>query len=358
MNPPIRVLVVDDAVIVRRLIGQALAQVKGFEVVGTASDGDIALAKIEELHPDAITLDIDMPEMNGLETLRQIRKRWPELAVVMFTGVAEPGVRELEALGLGANDCITKLPHEGNMVNAIQWTQARLAPRLKAIVAEGRRVPIVPDEGQRPIRPAFPDRPFCPEVLAIGASTGGPNVLEDLIRRLPADFPLPILIVQHMPEGFTHLLAERLASRTPFAAEEAKVDSVPVAGKMWVAPGDRHMVVQRLGDSITVQTNRELPENSCRPAVDVLFRSVARVYGSGVLAVVLTGMGQDGLLGAQAVVKEGGQVLVQDEASSVVWGMPGAVARAGLASQVLPVAALAEQIVHRVRASKPAAVQA
>jgi two-component system chemotaxis response regulator CheB len=357
MSTPIRVLVVDDAVIVRRLIGQALSQVPGFDVVGTASDGDIALRRIEELHPDAITLDIDMPEMNGLETLREIRKRWPGLSVVMFTGVTEPGARELEALGLGANDCVTKVPHEGNMVNAIQWTQNRLAPRLKAVVAEGRSALVPRPVATRIARPPVSTRPFMPEVLAIGASTGGPNALEELLRRLPADFPLPILVVQHMPVGFTRLLAERLAGRTQLAAAEAEPGAVLRAGKIWIAPGDQHMTVERSGTVVSLQTNREAPENSCRPAADVLFRSLSRAFGAQVLGVVLTGMGQDGLLGAQAIVQAGGQVMAQDEASSVVWGMPGAVVRAGLASQVLPLAGLAEQIVLRTHGGRSAAAR-
>jgi two-component system chemotaxis response regulator CheB len=183
----------------------------------------------------------------------------------------------------------------------------------------------------------------------LGASTGGPNALEEVLRGLPADFGLPILVVQHMPEGFTRLLAERLSAKTAFPAAEAVPGQVLAANQVWVAPGDRHMVVERSGESVRLQINRLPPENSVRPAVDVLFRSVAAVFGSECLAVVLTGMGQDGLIGAELIVQAGGQILVQDEASSVVWGMPGAIARAGLAAEVLPVGSIADAIIERTR---------
>ncbi len=369
----IRVLVVDDAVIVRRLVAKALEADPGFQVVGTASDGPMALRKIEELSPDVVTLDLDMPGMDGLEVLAEIRRRWRGLPAVIFTGMSEPGPAELEALALGANDCLMKVPHEGNMVHALGWVQETLAPRLKAIVAEWRGAarapapvaaggPAAVGRGVSPAAPASLARPpfsiTPPEVLLVAASTGGPNALETVLTGLPGDFPLPVLVVQHMPAGFTALLAERLRSRCRLDAREAE-SGIPLApGTIWVAPADHHLVVQRVGSFVHLQLNREAPENSCRPAADPLFRSAAKAWGPAVLAVVLTGMGQDGMLGAGALVAAGGTVLAQDEATSVVWGMPGAVVRAGHAAAVLPLGAIAPEILRRTLALRRAGAPA
>ncbi|MBK7783996.1 MAG: chemotaxis-specific protein-glutamate methyltransferase CheB [Gemmatimonadetes bacterium] len=361
----LRVLVVDDAVIVRRLIAQALGREPDIEVVGTASDGDLALEAIAEQRPDVITLDIDMPGLDGLATLRRLRVAWPHLPVVMFTGVSAPGVAELEALALGANDLIPKLPHEGNMVNAIEWVSTRLAPRLREVaaqVARARALAAAPPRpapapvarvtaGPRVAPPPSAGRiaASLPEVLAVAASTGGPNALEALLKGLPADFRVPILITQHMPTGFTRLLADRLRAATHFQVDEAVPGAHVAPGQVWIAPGDHHLVVQRVGMEVVLQTNQSAPENSCRPAADPMFRSVARVYGPRSLAVVLTGMGQDGMAGAGSIVEAGGRILVQDEATSVVWGMPGAVARAGLAEAILPLGEMPQAIVERCR---------
>ncbi|HSB54414.1 MAG TPA: chemotaxis-specific protein-glutamate methyltransferase CheB [Gemmatimonadales bacterium] len=345
---PLRVLVVDDAVIVRRLVMQTLAADPEFEVLGSASTGLLALERIETLTPDVVTLDLDMPEMDGFEALRRIRAKWPALPVLVFTGAYEDEiVPELEALGASAT--LRKLPHEGNMRGAIGWVREMLVPALKALPRQARPAPpaeriaaaVASPAGSRPAR--------APAVLGIGASTGGPNALETLLGALPADLGVPILVVQHMPDGFTRLLAERLSAKTPFEATEARQGDILAPDRIWIAPGDRHLYVERSREGIRLQTSSAPPENSCRPAVDVLFRSLAEVFGDGTLAVVLTGMGQDGMLGAERVVRMGGRVLAQDEASSVVWGMPGAVARAGLADRVLPLTDLPAEIAARVR---------
>lgn len=384
--PPLRVLIVDDAVIVRRLIMQALAADKAFDVLGSASTGLLALDRIRTLRPDVVTLDLDMPEMDGFEALRRIRQEWPSLPVLIFTGAEEEEVTaELQALG--ANGTLRKLPHEGNMRGAIGWVQEKLAPALKqlprvsirpatppaaapAVAPAAAAAPAPAAAAPAPTAPAAPAAPVpevsrppvarvaaprpsrSPAVLGVGASTGGPNALEAFLSDLPGDLGLPIVLVQHMPEGFTRLLADRLNVKTPFGAIEAKGGEVLVPNCIYIAPGDRHLVVERHHEGIRLQTNLAPPENSCRPAVDVLFRSLAEVYGDATLAVVLTGMGQDGMLGAERIVKAGGRVVVQDEASSVVWGMPGAVARAGLADRVLPLDALAAEIATRVRGAR------
>jgi two-component system chemotaxis response regulator CheB len=192
-------------------------------------------------------------------------------------------------------------------------------------------------------------------VLAIGTSTGGPNALAAVLKHLPADFPLPIVIVQHMPPMFTRLLAERLSADFPLRFAEGISGQVLEPSRGWIAPGDHHMVVVPEGAQFRIALNQDPPENSCRPAVDVLFRSVAKTYGAGVLAVILTGMGQDGLRGCEAIREAGGQIIAQDEESSVVWGMPGHVVRAGLADQVLPLSRIGDDIVRRVQS--PAAAR-
>ncbi|MDZ4672902.1 MAG: chemotaxis protein CheB, partial [Gemmatimonadota bacterium] len=300
------------------------------------------------------------PVLGGLDVLREIRSRWPALPVVVLTGVREAGPAELEAVSRGAQRWLTKLPHEGNMVNAIGWVRERLAPCLRQVIAQRAAPAAVAAEVRRPAAPAAPPampvraarRPSFPDLLAIGTSTGGPDALDALLRELPADFPLPILIVQHMPKEFTGLLAQRLTQRTPFVAAEGRAGAPLLPGQVWIAPGNRHMLVQRNGNDLQLQLSDAAPENSFRPSVDVLFRSLARLSGVRTLAVVLTGMGQDGLEGGRLIVAAGGDVLAQDEASSVVWGMPGAVVRANLASAVVPLSAMADTIMQRTRGSR------
>ncbi len=195
--------------------------------------------------------------------------------------------------------------------------------------------------------------PFEVNVVAIGVSTGGPNALAEILVPIPKDCPVPILIVQHMPPVFTKCLAERLSLTASIPIHEAQSGNVVVPGQVWIAPGDYHMLVEQKGTHVVLVTNQDPPENSCRPAADVLFRSIATVYGHAVLAVVLTGMGQDGMRGAEVVREAGGYVIAQDEASSVVWGMPGAVVHAGLAHSILPLSQISSEIMRKVRAGQP-----
>jgi len=351
----IRVLVVDDSVVVRRLVSDALSADGALEVVGVAANGRIALARIPQLNPDLITLDIDMPEMDGLETLRELRKTQPRLPVIMFSTVTERGASAtLDALALGANDYVTKPANLGSISLAIEHVREQLIPVIKAHcrLSEGSTprpvmfrqpcpsVPVLPRSRPQPHAP--------PEIVAIGVSTGGPNALAELIPQLPADLGVPVVIVQHMPPIFTGLLAERLASRARIRVEEGRPGKAIEAGGAWIAPGDFHMVLRRDGNAVTIRTHQESPENSCRPSVDVLFRSVVEVYGPRALGVIMTGMGQDGLRGCERIWEAGGAVLAQDEASSVIWGMPGLVVQAGMADRVLPLHQLADEIVRRV----------
>ncbi len=343
----IRVLVVDDAVVVRRMVSDALASDPELEVVGTAANGRLALARLPELRPDVITLDVEMPELDGLETLRTLRKSYPRLPVIMFSTLTERGAAAtLDALALGANDYVTKPSNVGSATLAQQRIRDELIPKIKSWC----RRPASPAGASAPAILNRPARPAASvaraEILAVGVSTGGPNALAELLGGLPADFPIPVVIVQHMPPVFTRLLAERLDARSPLAVREAAGGEELAAGGVWLAPGDYHLEVTRRQGRLYSRLHQEPPENSCRPAVDVLFRSVAAVHGPGALAVIMTGMGQDGLRGCEAIRQAGGRVFAQDEATSVVWGMPGAVVRANLAEQILPLGELAAAIVQ------------
>jgi len=345
----IRVLVVDDSAVIRRLVSEELAADPALEVVGTAANGKIALARLPQLNPDLVILDVEMPEMDGLAALREIRKAYPRLPVIMFSSLTERGAEAtLDALALGATDYFTKPTGAGGLEASLRVIREELVPEIKALCP---RAPAAPAPAPPP---AAPGRAGLVEVVAIGTSTGGPNALAELFAGLPADLPVPVVIVQHMPPMFTRLLAERLSARYAVRVEEGHTGGLLRPGHGWVAPGDFHMAVVRDGLHAKLLLHRDPPENSCRPAADVLFRSVARAYGPAALAVVLTGMGQDGQRGCEAVRAAGGQVIAQDEATSVVWGMPGAVARAGLADAVLPLAEIAPEVVRRVRAGRGA----
>jgi len=349
----IRVLVVDDAVIVRRLLSDVLAADPDIEVVGTAATGKIGLAKIEQLQPDLVTLDVEMPGMSGLETLAAIRKLHPRLPVIMFSSMTERGAATtLDALAMGANDYVTKPAGAGSLANAMRAVREQLVPKVKALCT--RSVPRLEDAVPRARPPLLATTPFRAigrriDAVAIGVSTGGPNALGRIIPELPRDFPVPVLIVQHMPPLFTTLLAQRLAQTSRIEVVEGVAGEPLRPGRVWIAPGDHHMGVRAAPGGASIDLNRESPENSCRPAVDVLFRSVAALFGPSALAVVLTGMGRDGLRGCESIHEAGGQVLVQDEATSVVWGMPGFVAHAGLADEVLPLDEIGPKIVRLVK---------
>ena len=364
---PVRILVVDDSVVIRKLLSDTLSKEASFEVLGTAGDGRIALAKISQLRPDLITLDIEMPVMNGLETLAEIRKTDHQIPVIMFSTLTERGAAAtLEALSLGASDYATKPSNTGSPAVAIEQIRAELIPKIKALCAAqfGRDVnpSVAPSRTVNASATRLAARLRRPgrriEIVAIGTSTGGPNALAQVIPLVPKDFPVPIVVVQHMPPIFTRFLAERLANRSEIRVEEGQAGAALEPGKAWIAPGNYHMTVSRMANERRLKLNQDAPEHSCRPAVDVLFRSVAEAYGGGVLAVVMTGMGSDGVLGAQRIRASGGEVIVQDEATSVVWGMPRLVQAAGEADGVFPLGELAGEITRRVAQSRSPALGA
>ena len=368
----IRVLIVDDSMVIRRFLTRVLAEDAAFEVVGTASNGALALLREAELQPDVITMDIEMPGMDGLATVSALRARGSKSVIVMCSTLTKHGGQStIEALLRGANDYVTKPAGNDSMESALENMRLELIPKIRQFFGRpdaprtrfrtGSGLPSMlaplshPDVEihREAAHRAVPGNPaeassLRAEIVAIGVSTGGPTALLNLLPRLPANFPLPIVIVQHMPPIFTKQLAERLNTECAIQVSEAEEGMALEAGRAFVAPGGRHMRLKRLLHAVQITLDDGERENSCRPAVDALFRSVAAIYGDRTLSVILTGMGQDGLRGAESLKKKGGYVIAQDRASSVVWGMPGAVVEAGLANAVINLDEIATAILRLV----------
>jgi two-component system chemotaxis response regulator CheB len=297
-----------------------------------------------------------MPEMNGLEALPELRKLDPSVPIIMFSTLTERGAATtLEALSLGASDYCTKPSNTGSQAESMEIIRTELVPKIKALcklsVPSPAKVPAAPAA-----QPRIPRMPHRTEIVAIGTSTGGPNALAEVIPSIPSDFPVPIVIVQHMPPVFTRLLAERLASRSSISVQEGTEGTLLCPGHAWIAPGNHHMVVTREANRFCLKLNQTPAENFCRPAVDVLFRSVAQAFGPGALAVVLTGMGSDGLRGSESIHAAGGEVIIQDEKSSVVWGMPGSIFQSGLSERVFPLSQIATEISRQVSWGRPSSL--
>ena len=343
----VRVLIVAGSTVIRRQLRNALADVPAIEVGGVAASGQIALAKIPQISPDLVILSLEMPDTDELRTLTELRKSFPHLPVIMWSALPQDRtVAMLNALSLGACDYVTKPVNIGNTMSVFQHVREARIPKIKALcgIEDGPNCSL-------PARTVKAKRPISActgpvQIIAIGVSTGGPKALADIFRQLPGDLPVPIVLVQHMPADFTKYLAERLNAISPLEVREAKDGDRIEAGQAWLAPGNYHMSLDRAGTGTIIRLHQGPPENSCRPAVDVLFRSVAELFGPASLAVVLTGMGQDGLRGCEAIRDAGGQIIVQDKVTSVIWGMPGAVANMGLANQVLPLAKITEEIIR------------
>jgi two-component system chemotaxis response regulator CheB len=352
----IRVMVVDDSVVIRRMVTQVLEKDPILEVVGSASNGSIGLQRIQQFNPDVITLDIEMPDMDGLEMLRRIRREYPLLRVIMFSTLTERGAaKTLEALTLGADDYVAKVSNEGSLDRSMARLRDEMIPKIKQFfrLPDQRRVtagPMLPhvatEQAAKPGAPILQNVKARPQVVVMGVSTGGPTALGAILPNVPAGFPLPILVVQHMPPLFTRLLAERLNATCQLPVGEATQDGLVEPGTILIAPGDFHMKLASSGTGVRVFLDQSPRQNSCRPAVDALFSSTGEVYGGAVLAVILTGMGQDGLHGVEILKAQGACILAQDEASSVVWGMPGAVVSAGLADRVLPLDEIVPEILR------------
>lgn len=376
---PLRVLAADDSVVMRGIMAKLFrmhadgggAELPRMELCGVAQNGVECLELVKRLQPDVLVLDLEMPQLNGMEVLDRLRVESPGLPVIMCSSYTDHGARStLEALARGASDYVTKPAEQRDLTSAMLSLSQQLLPRIAALAKRGRSpgrayASVAPQGGPRAAPSAQPAKSTgAIEVVVIGLSTGGPSALEQMLPSLPRDFPVPVLIVQHMPKLFTRALAERLDRCCALRIEQAYEDAVMRPGTVWIAPGDSHMEVAPRramiaeGEAILrsrsgrVRLHQQEPLNHCRPSVDYLFFSAARMYGASTLALVMTGMGSDGLDGARAVHDRGGVVLAQDEASSAVWGMPGRVSEAGIASATLPLSAIAGALEQRVNAGR------
>lgn len=339
----IRVLVVDDSVVIRRLVCHALEEEASVEVVGVAADGAMALKRMPQVNPDVITLDIEMPDMDGLEMLRRLRMSDQRTRVVMFSTLTERGAAAtLEALTLGADDYVTKASNAGSLGLSLANLRSQLIPKIHQFFRTEPVSPVV----AAPC-PTIPRPATKAAAIAIGISTGGPAALGRIVPQFPGDLQVPVFVVQHMPPLFTRLLAERLDTLTPLRVKEAVAGEPALPGVVYVAPGDYHMRVTAQNGSLKIVLQQDAPLNSCRPSVDALFGSLADACGASTVAAVLTGMGQDGRVGAERLAARGARIIAQDEATSVVWGMPSAVVQAGVASQVLPLESIVPALVDQ-----------
>jgi two-component system chemotaxis response regulator CheB len=355
-----RILIVEDSAVMRSMLRTVISSDSHLEVVGTAADGASALTFLAGERPDLVLLDVEMPVMDGLATLRQMRSRGIRIPVIMCSSLTRRGARvTIDALASGASDYVAKPTGQSGREVSIKALAQELIPKVLALTASApSRLPIfgasstltaftagVQPVGQR----TAAAHTLTPSVLVIGVSTGGPAALEVLLPALPAGFPLPVVIVQHMPELFTRLMAERLNGRCALRVNEASEGEPICRGKIAIARGNWHLEIRQpsaASASATLHLQQGPPENHCRPAVDVLFRSASKIFGPAVLGVVLTGMGSDGLIGSRMIRQQGGWVLAQDQATSTVWGMPGAVAGAGLADKIVALDAMAAEIVR------------
>ncbi len=381
MEKDLKILVVDDTVTYRQILSKIVSAFDSVELLGIASNGKIAMSKIELKQPDLVLLDVFMPEMDGLETLDRIKKQYPHIDVIMLSGVDRENANfTMKALSAGALDFIAKPKGESIEDNIAELRTALsglvLMARTRKYSRQARGIfsgashqssagDIAPSEkNYRPVyvRPPVPDtvtisgaatsgierriykKPARIDVVAMGVSTGGPNALQEIIPKLRADFPVPILAVQHMPAMFTASLAARLNTLSAIKVVEAEEGRTVEKGVMYIAPGGRHLTVKKDRLAKIIVLSDSPPVNSCRPSVDVLFHSVAEVYGGNTLAVILTGMGNDGVAGVSAMRRGGAYSIVQDEKSSVIWGMPGAVAEADEADEIVSLDRMALRI--------------
>ena len=374
----IKVLIVDDSVVFRKILQEALSRHPRIRVVGSAVNGRDAIRQIPTLRPHLLVLDVEMPEMDGLQTLDEIRRRRFDVGAIMFSTLTSKGADvTLEALSKGAFDFTPKPTGQGAFSESVRRIEKELIPKILAFGETMRKRPAVPvarkgvfpkvsvpavKSKRRPettrVAPAAPARPVMrrllhrPEAVLIGVSTGGPNALNSVIPQFPANFNLPILLVQHMPPVFTTQLARRLNDKSRLEVVEASDRMKVRPGTVYIAPGDYHMVVKEVGGRI-VRLNQDPPVNSCRPSVDVLFDSAAEALGGRVLAVVMTGMGHDGLEGCRKLKAKGATVIVQNRETCVVWGMPRFVEEAGLADRVCPLENITSTILELCGFNRP-----
>lgn len=363
---PIRVMIVDDSAVVRGLVSRWIEEEPGLEVVSRHANGKLAVDDAARSAPDIVLLDIEMPVMDGLEALPLLLEARPELRVLMVSTLTRRNAEiSFKALALGALDYVPKPDSNREIATSLDFRRevirkikslGRVRTR-RAVLGEG--APVAADHVaavEAGKRPAFKQRPFSlvpPRIIAIGSSTGGPEALAVVLGAAsPSLSRVPVLVAQHMPPVFTGILAERLARATGRETKEGVHGETLKPGTIYVAPGNHHMTVVHAAQP-AVRIGSEPPVHFCRPAADPLFASVAAAFGPAALGIVLTGMGHDGAAGARAIADGGGSVIAQDEASSVVWGMPGAAASVGACAAVLPPAEIAETVSKLIKGERP-----
>ncbi len=357
----LKVLVVDDTIVYRKIVGDVLKAIPGVEVVGTANNGKIALSKIKTLKPDIITLDIEMPEMSGIEVLQELhRHHCPPTVIMLSTLTQEGSEMTIKALELGAFDFVPK-PDTGTMADNMLKVKQAIEPIVKALKRQKTGFNLRPGISPIKRRPApkdptptgtkvQPPQKTKSEIVGIGISTGGPNALTRMIPMLPGNFKAPILIVQHMPPMFTASLANSLNNKSPLTVKEAEDGDLIIPGRVFIAPGGRQMKVVAGQDGISrkIKITDDPPENSCKPSVDYLFRSIAQHYVGRATGVIMTGMGSDGSKGLAQMKKNGSYVIAQDEASCTVFGMPKAPTESGIVDVITPLDKIADEILKTI----------
>ncbi len=343
MSDKVRVLVVDDSALMRKLIPQILASDNEIEVVGTAMDGAFGLKKIDELKPDVVTLDLEMPRMDGMEMLRQITRRSRVPVIVVSALTTEGASATFKALALGAFDFVAK-PRDAGTLHMELIARDLIAKIKGAARSRPAEIPVLLESGRPADKPSSRPRKEATKIVAVGISTGGPNALQYLFAQLPADFPGSIVVVQHMPEGFTEMFSRRLNECSAIDVKEAQSGDLLIAGRALICPGNRHIKVRRrsLGDSVVLSDETHV--NGHRPSADVLFRSVAAELGPGAIGVLMTGMGEDGAEGLGLIKTAGGLTIAQNEASCVVYGMPKAAIERNYAMRVVSLDMMANTI--------------
>ena len=356
MSEKIRVLVVDDSALMRKLIPQVLQRDPSIEVVGTAMDGEVGLRKLEELHPHVVTLDLDMPRMDGLEMLRQITRKH-RVPVILVSAQTERGASvTLKALALGAFDFVTK-PREAAS-GRLDQIAAELALKIKVAAGSGAPKMIItvpPTKQKEQRRTSMPNWPS--RIVAIGISTGGPNALQYLFSQLPPDFPGCILVVQHMPEGFTEMFARRLDECSAIEVKEAQSGDLLLAGRALICPGNRHLKVRRMEHGNVAILVDQPRVNGHRPSANVLFHSVAQEFGSNAIGVLMTGMGDDGAEGLGAIQAAGGMTIAQSPDTCIVDSMPRSAIERGFAGRVVSLSSLSSYLQAKCIAERPLAEQ-
>jgi two-component system chemotaxis response regulator CheB len=355
---PVRVMVVDDSAVIRGFLTRFIESDPDLKVVTSVSNGQLALKSMETASFDVVVLDIEMPVMDGMMALPLILRADPNVQVIIASTLTKANAAiTLRALETGAAECLAK-PTSRELAGSTAFRDD-LVEKVKTlgILARNKRGAPSAPRSQRAAASAAPKAStpkkfilrggivkMSPEAIAVGSSTGGPQALIKFFIDLKPGFRQPIFVTQHMPPTFTTILAEHISKQSGLVCKEAADGEKVEGGRIYIAPGNYHMTVEDAGEKKTISLNQDPPENFCRPAADPMLRSIVRAYGKKVLAVIFTGMGSDGLKGCQQVIEAGGTVLAQDEASSVVWGMPGAVAMAGICTQVLPLDRMAKAV--------------